>query len=383
MNVNGEKELLLLVDDDPANIQVVHSILKDQYKVRVATNGAKALELANVEPPPALILLDVMMPDMDGYEVCRRLKANHEIRDVPVIFLTGKTEVADETRGFEAGAVDYIHKPFSPPIVSARVRTHLLLRDARQQLAHQLSSINHELELAREIQMSIMPRETPRIDGMEIVARFLPMSSVAGDFYDFIGADARHVGALLADVTGHGLSAALIASMLKVALPVQARYASDPAKVLSGLNQALCGMFSQYYVTCAYIFVDMETKTLSYAGAGHPPLLLWRKSTGRVTELLHNGLMLGLFPDRNYSALQVPIERGDRIVLYTDGIVEAANASDEQYGTERLKRFLEAKESTGAEGFAESLLEELSRWSAGAVGQAQQDDISFLAIDFN
>lgn len=383
MNVNGEKELLLLVDDDPANIQVVHSILKDQYKVRVATNGAKALELANVEPPPALILLDVMMPDMDGYEVCRRLKANHEIRDVPVIFLTGKTEVADETRGFEAGAVDYIHKPFSPPIVSARVRTHLLLRDARQQLAHQLSSINHELELAREIQMSIMPRETPRIDGMEIAARFLPMSSVAGDFYDFIGADARHVGALLADVTGHGLSAALIASMLKVALPVQARYASDPAKVLSGLNQALCGMFSQYYVTCAYIFVDMDAKTLSYAGAGHPPLLLWRKSTGRVTELLHNGLMLGLFPDANYSALQVPLESGDRIVLYTDGIVEAANASDEQYGTERLKRFLEAKESLGAEGFAESLLEELSRWSAGAVGQAQQDDISFLAIDFN
>ena len=112
MTSPAEKKLLLLVDDDSENIQVVHSILKDRYKLRVATNGAKALELAKVEPLPDLILLDVMMPQMDGYEACGLLKADQRTRDIPVIFLTGKTEVADETRGFEVGAVDYIHKPF-------------------------------------------------------------------------------------------------------------------------------------------------------------------------------------------------------------------------------------------------------------------------------
>src|SRR6516165_3749923 len=125
-----DKKLLLLVDDDSENIRVVHSILKDRYKIRVATNGAKALDLAKTEPLPDLILLDVMMPEMDGYQVCRHLKASQETCDIPVIFLTGKTEVADETRGFEVGAVDYIHKPFSPPIVKARVSTQLVLREA-------------------------------------------------------------------------------------------------------------------------------------------------------------------------------------------------------------------------------------------------------------
>jgi phosphoserine phosphatase RsbU/P len=376
------KKLLLLVDDDPANIQMVHSILKDEYKIRVATSGAKALELMKVEPAPDLILLDVMMPEMDGYQVCGQLKAAPETRDVPVIFLTGKTEVANETRGFQVGAVDYIHKPFSPPIVKARVGTHLLLREAREQLAGQLLAINHELDLAREIQMSILPRETPRIEGLQIASRFLPMSSVAGDFYDFIVADARHVGVLVADVTGHGLPAALIASMLKIALSAQTAHASDPVQVLSGLNEALCGMFRQYFVTAIYVFVDMERNTLCYAGAGHPPLLLFSKETGCASEIMENGMMLGLFPAANYSAVQVSIASGDRIVLYTDGIIEARSATDEEFGTERFKQFLETKRNLNAEEFVEAMVGELLRWSVSPAKLTQQDDITMLAIDF-
>src|SRR5215467_2342676 len=198
----AEKKVLLVVDDDAENIHVVHSILKDTYKIRVAMNGAKALDLARVEPAPDLILLDVMMPDMDGYEVCSRLKADQATGDIPVIFLTGKTEVADETRGFEVGAVDYIHKPFPPPIVTARVRNHLMLREAHEIVARQLSTMNSELEMARQVQLSILPSEIPHLPGLEIAARYLPMSSVAGDFYDFLVPDDQHVGILVADVSG-------------------------------------------------------------------------------------------------------------------------------------------------------------------------------------
>ncbi len=134
MNPVPEKKLILLVDDAPANIQVAHAILKDQYRTRIATSGAKALELVKVQPAPDLILLDVMMPEMDGYEVCRRLKEDPATHDIPVIFLTARTEAEDETMGFEVGAVDYIHKPFSPPVVLARVNTHLSLREAQRQL---------------------------------------------------------------------------------------------------------------------------------------------------------------------------------------------------------------------------------------------------------
>src|SRR5499425_3261542 len=293
MNRMADKNILLLVDDDPENIEIVNSILGDKYEIRVAKNGVKALELANMEPTPGLILLDVIMPHMDGYEVCKHLKADAKTRGVPVIFLTGKTDVADEARGFEVGAVDYIHKPFSPPIVSARVQTHIMLRDARETVARQLVSINSELEMARQIQLSILPQETPHLHGLEIEARYLPMSSVAGDFYDFLVIDEKHVGILIADVSGHGLPSALIASMLQTAFAAQGPNASDPARVLSGLNKALSGKFRSDYVTAAYLFVDMEKCTVDYGGAAHPPLLRWRSETGSTAECVQNGLMLG------------------------------------------------------------------------------------------
>jgi len=134
---------------------------------------------------------------MNGYEVCGTLKATPETRDIPVIFLTGKTEVEDETKGFEAGALDYIHKPFSPAVVKARVHNHLALREAREQLAVQLVYLNRELEMARRMQLSILPQEIPKIGGLEIAARYIPMTSVAGDFYDFIIVDEQHVGILV------------------------------------------------------------------------------------------------------------------------------------------------------------------------------------------
>lgn len=382
MNETAEKKILLVVDDDSENIQIVRSILGDKYKIRVATDGFKALELAKVEPLPDLILLDVIMPHVDGYEVCKQLKTDPKTRDTPVIFLTGKTEVADETRGFEVGAIDYIHKPFSPPIVTARVRTHLTLRDAHKTVARQLVAINSELELAREVQLSILPQEIPQLQGLEIAVRYLPMSSVAGDFYDFIVVDDKHVGILIADVSGHGLSAALIASMLQTALAAQSVHASDPAKVLSGLNQALYGKFQRHFVTAAYLFVDMEKSTVSYAGAAHPPLLLWRAGTCKATKYEENGSLLGPFSDSTYSATTFSMEKGDRIILITDGIVEAVNSSGNQFGMDRIKQILESKNALPTNRFADALLYSLSDWSERAIGTGQADDITVLTIDF-
>jgi len=376
------QKLILIVDDTPLNIGVISGALKDSYKTKVATNGEKALALASAEEKPDLILLDIMMPGMDGYEVCSRLKANPTTSEIPVIFLTGQTSSEDETRGFEVGAVDYVHKPFSPAVVKARVRSHILLREARAQLASQLRALNNELEMARQIQLSILPHSIPTLPGLEIVARFFPMTSVAGDFYDFIQIDDKHIGILIADVSGHGLPSALIASMLQVALTGQAGHASEPAQVLAGLNRALCGKFTHNFVTAAYVYLDLEKNFMRYAGAGHPPVLQWRISTGKTAKVLENGLVLGMFEEAIYEALEFPLELGDRYVLYTDGVPEAANPSEEEFGVDRFMRFIENHKHLGADQFVQTFLAELSRWSGQTAEQRQQDDITLLVVDF-
>jgi phosphoserine phosphatase RsbU/P len=375
----NEKQTVLVVDDAPANIQVVNSILKDTYKVRIATNGSKALELVKTSPRPDLILLDVMMPGMDGYEVCSQLKTDPGTKDIPVIFLTGQTETSDETRGFEVGAVDYIHKPFSPAVVQARVQTHLVLRNVREQLAHQLLSIQKELETARQIQLSILPREIPSIAGLDIAARYVPMTAVAGDFYDFIVVDEKRIGVLVADVSGHGMPAALIASMLKIAFAAQAPKAADPAAVLLGLNLALCGKFEHHYVTAAYVYFDLERRILRYAGAGHPPILCWAPGKG-VTDVLENGMFLGKFDFATYTSVERPIAGGDWCLMYTDGIPETTNPGDEQFGDDRFRTFLGEERCTSADQLADRLQDEVLRWSARGAGEDPDDDITMVAI---
>jgi len=375
------KKLILVVDDEPVNLRLANSILRDDYSIRTATNGVEALRLAQSAPMPDLILLDVMMPKMNGYDVCRSLKANLQTRDIPVIFLTGQIKVKDETQGFEVGAVDYIHKPFSVAVVNARVRTHIMLREAREELSRQLMAINNELEMAREIQLSILPSGTPKIAGLNIATRYIPMSAVGGDFYDFISVDEKHLGILIADVSGHGLPAALIASMLKVALSAQSPHAFDPARVLAGLNQSLCGKFRPHFVTVAYLFVDLEKNVVSHAGAGHPPVLLWRKREGMVRELAENGLFLGPFAEATFSSIQVPLEAGDRLFLYTDGIVEFRSPAGEDFGGDRLRQFIEANHTLSAEHLLETLISQLWRWAEQAPGTAQLDDITLIAVD--
>jgi serine phosphatase RsbU (regulator of sigma subunit) len=257
-----------------------------------------------------------------------------------------------------------------------------MLRDARETVARQLVSINSELEMARQIQLSILPQETPHLQGVEIEARYLPMSSVAGDFYDFLVVDDKHVGILIADVSGHGLPSALIASMLQTQLAAQAPNASNPPQVLSGLNKALYGKFQSHYVTAAYLFVDIDSGTACYAGAAHPPFLLWHAKTACASECVENGLMLGPFSDSTYSAVTFALEEGDRIVLFTDGIIEAMDSADNQFGMERLREIVDSNHSLSAKRLADAVIDGLSGWSEDAVGRGQSDDITLLVIDF-
>ncbi|MCP3959318.1 MAG: PP2C family protein-serine/threonine phosphatase [bacterium] len=254
---------------------------------------------------------------------------------------------------------------------------------ARQIFANerQLLAIENELETARSIQASILPHSMPEIAGLRVAARYLPASSVAGDFYDFLEVDEHRLGVLVADVSGHGVPAALIASMVKVAISAQSEHAAEPAVVLERMNRIFLGKLQRQFVTAAYLFVDLERGTLTHASGGHPPPLLWRRATRTVEELPGRGPLLGRFAEARFENAAVSVEPGDRVVLFTDGVVEARGVNDEQFGEERLRQAIEAHAELPAEDLVEALLVALSRWSGTERGESQDDDVTLLVVE--
>jgi serine phosphatase RsbU (regulator of sigma subunit) len=195
------------------------------------------------------------------------------------------------------------------------------------------------------------------------------MTAVAGDFYQFVGPDKNHLGILVADVSGHGVPAALISSMIKVAMQSVAVHAHDPAQVLGGLNRILWNEAHGQFASAAYVWIDTENRNALYSAAGHPPLL-------RVES---NGLLFGVEPDSEYPVCRVPLEPSDHLLLYTDGVTETENAAGEAFGDLQLERVVRNNRLQPASELSRQVLSELQRWRPAAVNQ--QDDITLIVVD--
>jgi phosphoserine phosphatase RsbU/P len=238
-----------------------------------------------------------------------------------------------------------------------------------------LGDIRIELELAQRIQLSLLPAAFPDSAYFRVAARYVPMTSVAGDLYDFLVADANQAGLLIADVSGHGVPAALIASMVKMAAISQRPNAADPARLLAGMNAALCGNTQNEYVTAAYVHLDAQASELRYAAAGHPPMLLMRK--GVVTEIAENGMLLAAVEDASFSSTSRRIVAGDRIVLYTDGILEARSSAGRMFGDEALHEAVRESAQMAPVDAAERIVAQVQAWA-----KTQDDDLTLLVCDF-
>jgi sigma-B regulation protein RsbU (phosphoserine phosphatase) len=239
----------------------------------------------------------------------------------------------------------------------------------------ELDEIQQELGLARRMQLSILPAAFPDSAAFKVAAKYVPMTSVAGDLYDFLLADDQHAGLLIADVSGHGIPAALIASMVKMAAISQRAQAPHPAALLAGMNTALCGNTQGQYVTAAYVYLDAQARKLHYAAAGHPAMLLLRD--GVVTEIVENGMLLAAVPGANYESKSVLLKSGDRLLLYTDGLVEARNAEGRLFGEESLAAALTTSARMTPFETADHLISAVQRWAL-----SQDDDLTVLVCDF-
>ncbi len=239
-----------------------------------------------------------------------------------------------------------------------------------------LIDVERELATARRIQSSIIPQSCPTVSGLRVAARYQPMTSVAGDFFDFLKPGTHRLTILVADVSGHGVPAALVASTLKVCFAAQQEHANDPAEILAGLNTMLRGSLGGQYLTAACAAIDIEARSIKYSGAGHPPSLLLRTAQGELAELAENGLFIGPFPHSTYSNVSVPFSSGDRLLLYTDGVVEACGADGQEFGRERLGRFLLTSNHQEPAQVLEHLFQAISNGP-------QQDDLTVVLAEFD
>jgi sigma-B regulation protein RsbU (phosphoserine phosphatase) len=237
------------------------------------------------------------------------------------------------------------------------------------------SEVQQELDLARRIQLSILPAPFPPSQSFRVAAKYVPMTSVAGDLYDFLLADDLHAGLLIADVSGHGIPAALIASMVKMAATSQSAQATHPAALLTGMNTALCGNTQGQYVTAAYVYLDAQARELHYSAAGHPAMLLLRGGT--VTEIAENGMLLAALEGAQYKSKSLPLQSGDRLLLYTDGLLEARNAQGKLFGEDSLATELKSSTNLTPTETVDHLIGAVQQWA-----RTQDDDLTVLVCDF-
>jgi phosphoserine phosphatase RsbU/P len=240
----------------------------------------------------------------------------------------------------------------------------------------QLTALHQELEVAKRIQLSILPTAFPASAHFTVAARYAPMTAVAGDFYEFLSTIGPRPGLFVADVSGHGVPAALIASMVKMAINSQRQHAAFPERLLGGVNEALCGNTQGQFVTAAYVYLDAERGELCYAAAGHPPMLLLRQ--GKVSAIEENGLLMGVFSSAPYSSTKRALAPGDRLLLYTDGVIEAANGGEEEFGQERLGKLLASSAGMTVEDLADLILSTVQDWAP-----AQMDDLTVVVCDYH
>jgi len=244
---------------------------------------------------------------------------------------------------------------------------------------HRLLAIESELEVARQLQFSILPGATPELRSLRISAAYKPMTAVAGDFYEFLPVDEWRGGFLVADVSGHGVPAALIAAMIKVAAQTVTDWVDSPAEVLRRLGDILHDQLRGQFVSAAYLWIDTESGSARYSAAGHPPLLCWRRRDGALSRIESNGLLFGVSADCEYPVCEIPFVRGDRFLLYTDGVVEPENAAGEAFGDHRLEQVVRDCVALSASELSERLLAGVRAWQPASA--PQQDDVTLIVID--
>ncbi len=387
-----EKKVILIVDDIPENIELLGQILSAKYQVKVALNGLEALQIAGGPEPPDLILLDIMMPLVDGYEVCRALKENPQTLDIPVVFLTALSNEIDEFAGLELGAIDYISKPFTPRAIELRVQNHLNLRAARQELQYALMDLQaaqkNEVEVASEIQQTLLlGKPLEGVKGVEVAAFTRASLGVDGDFYDFFKIDGKTFDVLFGDVMGKGIPAGLVGAATKTNfqramstfLVSSDCRIPDPEALVNAVHSEMTPRLMQVgrFVSLHYARFDLEEGTLDLVIAGHTPLLHLHASTGIWEEHDSGNAPLGINEEGMYKGRRIRIAPGDFFLFCSDGVPDSRTPDGEFYGLARVEEFVKSHSGLPPNDLLEALHGDLENFTRC---ESFSDDLTMIAI---
>lgn len=380
------RKLVLVIDDSRLSRELAKAPLKAEgYRVILAENGREGLQMA-LDREPDLIITDYNMPLMDGYTLCRNLKADPRTRKIPIIMVTGRDSELDRKVGRTLKIHDYITKPFLPQNLVNTANMALLERMMEEERAVR-EIYENELEVGRNIQASLMPAEFENLpEGLELAGGNIPAKHLGGDFYDDLSfeQDPDLIGLVVADVSGKGLPAALVAVNCQSSLKAISYYDTDVSRLMGNLNQVICKSTNdETFVTIFLLTLDLKKKELKYACAGHKGMLLYSKERGELQDLSLSGLPAGILEEVEYPLGTMNFSNGDFIILFTDGIVEALGPNKEHYGEERLHDLIKqtaSKDEMTAKILHQSILDDVKSFTRGA---AQSDDITLFIAGIN
>jgi phosphoserine phosphatase RsbU/P len=377
-----DKPVIMIVDDEPQNIELLEAFLvSEDYDIVRAVNGEDALEKLSVDQID-LILLDVMMPGMDGFEVIIRVRRHAKYRLLPIILVTALREKEDRVRGIEAGCDDFISKPVDKIELLARVRSLLRVKAYNDLLNEKQREIDLDFAQASLVQKTILTQKSVygSIKGLEIDVQYLPMNgSISGDYYNISLMKDGIASILIADASGHGIQAALSTMQIDL-LNRDSLVIEYPYKRMEQINWQLVERLSSKNFFTGFL-VHLHHDRLYYSSAGHPPQLLIRPSSGEIVPLKARGKVIGIFDDCEYEMKEEKIAKGDVLFLFTDGLFEEFNSKWEEWGEEGVTSFLKSRMGELAEmpidQWGQMLLDEMNRFCGGTM---INDDITIVCI---
>jgi serine phosphatase RsbU (regulator of sigma subunit) len=375
---------VLVVDDEAFNVDYLLQELEDfGVKTLSAANGLEALAQVE-EHSPDLVLLDIMMPKLDGFGVLAKMKSDAAMRDIPVIIISAHSEMAMILRGIEMGAEDYLPKPFDPLLLKARVNASLEKKRFRNLEKAYLQGLERELEIGRQIQQGFLPREIETPDGWQIATFFRAAREVSGDFYDVFPLAENQLALVIGDVTDKGVGAALYMALFRTLfrslLSTNGFTGAGSGNSLSAaakfINDYICTVHeSESFCTAFVAVLDTSSGKLSYVSAGHDhPLLL--RTSGALEEVRPTGPAIGAMDDAAFALGELQLNSGDALFCYTDGLLDIRNSAGDSFGGDNLRTLVKGK-GKDVNALVTEIVAALDAFSVGAV---QYDDITMLGV---
>jgi serine phosphatase RsbU (regulator of sigma subunit) len=393
---------ILVVDDKETNVRLIEGMLRvaGYTSIQSTTNPNEVCELHR-KNRYGLILLDLQMPGMDGFQVMEGLKEIEEDGYLPVLVVTALP--AHRLRALQAGAKDFVSKPFDLAELRARVHNilevrllHLETRNYSKALEETVRELEasrevirlktleerrkseQELALAQETQESLLPRSLPQFEDFHIHAFNNPTRYVGGDFYDFLQLSSGEWVGVLADVSGKGMPAALLSSMVLGAISMEFRSGAQPWEVLNRVNQLLCEKSLPFQFVTLFLFLLSPNGVGQFISAGHNPAYLFRSATGKIEQLHSDAYFLGMFDFASYQSRVLHLCKGDILVVYSDGLTDAQNQQEEMFGEERLLQIIQQEAPSGSHALEQRFLKAIEEFTQG---MPQTDDITFVVVE--